>query len=231
MEGVADNLKLCPASSTARDAARPIVFAGRSGGVSIDSGPLPCQAVGDQRAAAPVSAPGAALSRSCRVGKTAGHQNRGGTLARLVFPARAARCRCCTVEVGPPCSRQGASQRIRTVADERNTAINYNSRPRPRLEVAGGVKIAIGRKTNGAEASATRRRPNILRPRRRRRRTGWRCRCRCLACLCVRLCTAAGLLGRRPLTFAPRPGCTRRRVSLRGCCMARTTFVAAKPPP
>jgi hypothetical protein len=53
------------------------------------------------------------------------------------------------VEVEPPRSRRRASQRIRAGADERNTAINYNSRLRPRLEVIGGVKIAIGKNQRG----------------------------------------------------------------------------------
>ena len=188
---------------------------------------------------------GAALSRSCRVGKTAGDQRdsihpppfsqlpagpaaaRSRSLfcssARLFVPSRKegqlappdvaqvcvrirqSRQYCCTVEVEPPRSGRRASQRIRTVADERNTAINYNSRLRPGLEVIGGVKIAIGRKTNGAAAAAARRRPNILRARACRQEDFVGAAGVDVWHAFVSDCVLPPVYPRRLLTFAPRP--------------------------
>ena len=53
------------------------------------------------------------------------------------------------MEVDSPCARWRASQRIRGLADERNTAINYNNRLGARLVVGRRVKIAIGRRSAG----------------------------------------------------------------------------------
>jgi hypothetical protein len=50
------------------------------------------------------------------------------------------------VEVYSPRARRRASQRIRGLAYERNTPINYNNRLGPRLVVGRGVKIAIARR-------------------------------------------------------------------------------------
>jgi len=171
----------------------------------------------------------ARLDPSSTVQSAAGGTCRG-TLARLVLQlreafrslqerrsARAARCRpggvrirqsrqyCCTVEVESPRSGRRASQRIRTVADERNTAINYNSRLRPGLEVIGGVKIAIGRKTNGAAAAAARRRPNILRARACRQEDFVGAAGVDVWHAFVSDCVLPPVYPRRLLTFAPRP--------------------------
>lgn len=192
LEGVAGNLKLCPAHrnraprsnllrpgpfpprSAPAPTAQPAPWRCRRAGRSARRrhpaawfppagsavflsipGPLQGQAVGDQRSGpGPGSAPPAGWERRYPGPVGLGRQGRagGGALPQLVFQLREALRSlreswkyCCTVEVGPPRSRRRASQRIRAGADERNTAINYNSRLRPWLEVVGGVKIAIGK--------------------------------------------------------------------------------------
>ncbi len=62
------------------------------------------------------------------------------------------------------CGRRRASQRIRVLADERHTAINYNNRPGARLVAGHGVKTAILDGSSGGPAA--RRLPNT--PARRR---------------------------------------------------------------